>query len=51
MECLVITEIVLDDALKIQIELITHRNDNAREKFYLMQTFSKVRNLVEISKI
>ena len=26
-------------------------NNNAGEKFYLMQTFAKVRNLVKISKI
>ena len=43
--------IVLDNVLKLWIELIKWRNDNAREKFYLMQTFSKARNFVEISKI
>ena len=48
-KCLLITIIVLDNILKICIELIKWRNDNAREKFYLMQ-FSKVENLVEISK-
>ena len=50
-KCLLITIIVLDNVLKLWIELIKQRNDNAREKFYLMQAFSKVRNLVEISKI
>ena len=48
---LLISEIVLDDMLKLWIELIKLIDDNAGEKFYLMQTFSKVRNLVEISKI
>ena len=43
--------IVLDYVLRIWIELIKYRNDNAGEKFYLVQTFSKVQNLVEISKI
>ena len=50
-KCLVITIIVLDNVLRLWIELIKWINDNAGEKFYLMQTFSKVRNLVEISKI
>ena len=42
--------IVLYHVLKIWMELIKQRNDNAGEKFYLVQTFSKVPNLVEISK-
>ena len=43
--------IILDNVLKLWIELIKYRNDNAGEKLYLMQTFLKVQNLVEISKI
>ena len=43
--------IILDCVLKLWMELIKYRNDNAGEKFYLVQTFSKVQNLVEISKI
>ena len=42
--------IILDNVLKIRMELMKLGNDNAGKKFYLMQTFSKVRNLVEISK-
>ena len=42
--------IILDNVLKIRVELIKQRNDNAGEKLYLVQAFSKVRNLVEISK-
>ena len=42
--------IILDHVLKLWIELIKYENDNAREKFYLMQAISKVRNLVKISK-
>ena len=42
--------IVLDNVLKRWIELIKWRNDNAGEKFYLMRTFSKVRNLAKILK-
>ena len=34
--------IVLDNVLKIWIELIKQRNDNAREKFYRVQWFRKV---------
>ena len=49
--CLVISGIVLDNILTIWMEITKLINDNAGEKFYLMQTFSKVRNLVEISKI
>ena len=33
-KCLGITIIVLDNALKLWIELIKWRNDNAREKLY-----------------
>ena len=36
--------IVLDNVLKIWMELIKYRNDNAGEKFYMVQTFSKVQN-------
>ena len=43
--------IILDNVLKIFMELLKQRNDNAGEKFYLVQAFSKVRNLVENSKI
>ena len=41
--------IVFNILLQIWIELIKLRNDDAEEKFYLVQAFSKVRNLVEIS--
>ena len=43
--------IVLDNVLKIWIELIIQRNDNAREKFYRFNAFEKLTFLVEISKI
>ena len=43
--------IILDNVLEIYIELIKQRNDNVGEKFYLMQTFPKARNLLEIPKI
>ena len=43
--------IILVNALKLWIELIKYINDNAEEKFYLVHTFSKVRILVEISKM
>ena len=43
--------IVLDNVLKIWIELIKERNDNTIEKFYRLWTFPKLRCLVEISKI
>ena len=42
--------IVLDNVLKIWIELIKSRNDNAMEKFYSLWTFQKLIFLVEISK-
>ena len=42
--------IVLDIVLKIWIELIKSRNDNAMEKFYRLWTFQKLMLLVEISK-
>ena len=41
-KCLGITEIVLDNALKIRLELITYRNDNARERFYRLWWCQKV---------
>ena len=47
-KCLLITIIVLDNLLKLWIELTNWRNNNATQKFYL---FGKVRLLVEISKI
>ena len=50
-KCLLIKISILDTLLKFWIELIKQRNDNAGEKFYLVQAFSKVRNLVEVSKI
>ena len=40
--------IVLDNALKILIELIKLRNDNAMEKFYSLRTSRKLIFLVEI---
>ena len=43
--------IVLDDVLKIWIELIKWRNGNAMKKFYRLRTFQKLIFLVEISKI
>ena len=43
--------VILDYVLKIWIDLIKLSNDNDREKFYLVQTFPKARNFVEISKI
>ena len=43
--------ITLYKSLKFRTELINWKNDNAREKFYLMQTFSKARFFVEILKI
>ena len=49
--CLVITTIILDNVWKIWIELIEWIIHKAGEKFYLMQAFPKVRNLVEILKI
>ena len=33
--------IILDNALKIRMELIKCRNDNATEKFYLVRTIFK----------
>ena len=42
--------IVLDNVLKIWIELIKSRNDNAMEKFYRLWTFQKLIFLVKISK-
>ena len=41
MKILVITIIVLDNVLKVRIELITLRNDNAMQKFYRVQVVSK----------
>ena len=41
--------IVLDNALKICIELIKLSNDNATKKFYSLWMFRKVEILVEIS--
>ena len=38
--------IVLDNALKICIELIKLLNDNAMEKFYSLRMFRKVKILV-----
>ena len=43
--------IVLGNVLKIWIELMKSRNDNAMEKFYRLRTFQKLVFLVEISKI
>ena len=43
--------IVSDNVLKIWIELIKLRNDNAMEKFYRLWTFPKLIFLVKISKI
>ena len=43
--------IILDNVLKLWIDLIKCKKDNAMEKFYLMQTFSKVQNCVEILNI
>ena len=50
-KCLLITIIVLDNVLKLWIEQIKYRNGNVWKKFYLMQAFSKVRNLFNKSKI
>ena len=46
-----ITIIVLDNIVKLWIELIKSRNGNATEKFYGLWTFQKLIFLVEISKI
>ena len=43
--------IVLDMILKLRLELIQCRNDNAMEKFYWLEVFENVRFLMEISKI
>ena len=43
--------IVLDNVLKIWIELIKSGNDNVMEKSYRLRTFQKLIILVEISKI
>ena len=43
--------IVLDNVLKICLELIKPSNDNAMEKFYSLRMFQKLIILVEISKI
>ena len=48
---MVISEIVLDNILKLWIELIKWRIDNAIEKFYQFRTFQKLIFLVEILKI
>ena len=50
-KCLGITIIVLDNILKICIELIRSRNDNVMEKFYRLWTFENLIFLIEISKI
>ena len=42
--------IVLDNVLKIWIELIKSRNDDAIEKFYRLRTFQNLIFLVKISK-
>ena len=42
--------IVLDIVLKIWIELIESRNDNAMEKFYRLWTFQKVRFWLKFQK-
>ena len=42
--------IVLDNILKLWIELIKSRNDNAMEKFYRLWTFQKLIFLAEIWK-
>ena len=42
---------VVDVVLKIRIELIKSRNDDATEKFNRLWTFEKLIFLVEISKI
>ena len=47
---MVISGFVLDHVLKLWIELIKSRNDNAMEKFYRLWTFQKLIFLVEISK-
>ena len=43
--------IVVDIVLKIWIELMKSRNDNAVEEFYRLWTFQKLIFLVEISNI
>ena len=50
-KCLVITIIILDNVLKLWLELIKHENDNATENFYRVQVFQKLSFLVEFSKI
>ena len=42
MKCLLITIIVLDNILKLRLELITLRNDNVTEEFYRIQVVLKV---------
>ena len=50
-KCLGITIIVLDNILKLWIELIKSRNGNATEKFYGLWTFQKLIFLVKISEV
>ena len=49
--CWGITIIILDNVLKLWIELVKSRNDNGTEKFYRLWTFQKLIFLIEISKI
>ena len=49
--CWGITIIILDNVLKLWIEIVKSRNDNTTEKFYRLRTFQKLIFLVKIPKV